>query len=173
METVTKRVLEFWKLIELKASRFGLDPCLLAGLVCQESGGDPDAARPEPIYKWLFGKTATHKARVLKLLPRWRTLAQDFYMQRISYGLCQVMGAVARELGLEGYLTKLCQPDVGLHYGAKVLAMKIAWAKRKGGWKGESDPARAGLLAYNGGGDKQYPAKVMAWAEKIKKEMKA
>ena len=81
-------------------------------------------------------------------------------MQRISYGLCQVMGAVAREHGLEGYLTRLCDPRVGLHYGARHLSWCL---KVTGG------DMRAALLKYNGGGNRDYPAKVFGWAEKFKK----
>lgn len=33
----------------------------------------------------------------------------------------QVMGAVARELGHEGAMHKLCEPEKGLTYGTKLL----------------------------------------------------
>ena len=161
MEAVIKRVLELFPLIERAAARHKLDPHILGGLVCQESGGDTWAARPEPLYRWLFGDQA-HERRRLKI-PLWRSLQQDHYMQRVSYGLCQVMGAVAREYGHSGYLTELCRPKTGLDYGAKHLKNKL---RQVGG-----DLNKA-LLLYNGGGDKQYPAKVMKWAGRIKEARK-
>lgn len=153
-ETVD-RVLEFMVWIKVSAKRFDLSPAVLAGLVAQESGGQTWAARPEPYYRWIFGRRAVNLPLLKRLLPRWRTLKQDFYMQRISFGLCQVMGAVARELGLKGYLTELLDPAVGLHCGAEYLDKCLK--RRKG-------DIRAALLLYNGGGDKKYPDKVMKWA---------
>lgn len=140
------KVRRYWRVIKLKARRFGLDPYILAGIVARESGGDPWAVRAEPTYKWLWGEKK-----------------QDFYMQCISYGLCQVMGATAREFGFKGYLTQLCEPHLGLQYGASYLT----WCLHK--TDGDIDKA---LLKYNGGGDKEYPTKVKAWAEKIKREVK-
>ena len=154
------QVRAYWPLITAEARLFGLPPGILAGLVAQESAGQTWATRPEPYYKWVFGRRARNLPLLKRLLPRWRTPKQDFYVQRISFGLCQVMGAVARELGLEGYLTQLCDPYLGLHYGAKYLAWCLRRAK--GNMKGA-------LLKYNGGGDKDYPAKVFGWAEKFKK----
>ena len=82
--------------------------------------------------------------------------------QRISYGLCQVMLAVAREYGFGGWPCELCRPETGLKYGAMHLAAKM---RQAGG-----DTTKA-LLLYNGGGDKAYPAKVLAWAELIETAM--
>lgn len=159
---VAAKVESFLPWIEAAAKRHGLPAAVLAGLVCQESAGNTWAARPEPLYKWIFGRRAAHLKRLLKLLPQWRTVKQDFYMQRISLGLCQVMGAVAREYGLTGNITKLCQPWTGLEYGAMHLAAKLRRA--------DGDLEKA-LLLYNGGGDKQYPAKVFAWAREMQGDL--
>ena len=126
METVIERVLGHFQVIERAAAEHGLDPFILAGLVCQESGGDTWAARPEPLYRWLFGDQAEERRRLK--IPIWRSLQQDYYMQRVSYGLCQVMGAVAREYGHPGDLTELCRPETGLDYGARHLAAKLRQA---------------------------------------------
>ncbi len=132
-----------WPLIAAAAREHGLAPAVLAGVVAQESRGEAWATRPEPLYRWLFGDDAV-EARRLRMPRLRRLVALDLYEQRISYGLCQVMGAVARELGWSGWLTELCRPEVGLAYGARHLANLV---KAAGGRPGPGAPA------HNGGGD--------------------
>lgn len=153
---VVASVHRFMDQIQKAAERYSIPTRVLAGLVAQESQGDTWAAKPEEKYRWTFGRLASHVPLLKKLLPRWRTQAQDFYMQRISFGLCQVMGAVARELGFKGYLTMLCNPEIGARMGAAKLADCL---KRSNG------DLRAALLRYNGGGDPAYPDKVLGWAK--------
>ena len=156
-ESVVEKVLGHGALIKAAAGRYGLYWPILAGLVAQESQGQAWASRPEPRYRWLFGDDA-HERRRLKLPRLRRVFGLDAYEQRISYGLCQVMLAVAREYGFGGWPCELCRPETGLKYGAMHLAAKM---RQAGG-----DTTKA-LLLYNGGGDKAYPAKVLAWAELI------
>lgn len=43
-----------------------------------------------------------------------------------SFGLCQVMGELARELGFTGpFLSQLCDPVIGVHYAALHLGNKL------------------------------------------------
>lgn len=153
---VVAAVLRFMDQIQKAAEKYSIPVHVLAGLAAQESQGNTWAARPEAHYRWTFGRLASHVPLLKKLLPRWRTMAQDAYMQRISYGLFQVMGAVARELGFKGYLTMLCNPEIGARMGAAKLADCL---KRSNG------DLRAALLRYNGGGDPAYPDKVFGWAK--------
>lgn len=83
-------------------------PWELVKAVCRaESSFDQYAMRYEPHYKWLVGaETITPTERV---------------GQMTSWGLMQVMGAVAREYGFAGYFPRLCEPGVGLHYGMRHL----------------------------------------------------
>lgn len=163
-----KNTLRYWDMIQAAADDHGLPDHeglsgahILAGLVCQESAGIPMAERPEPHYRWLFGDDAHERPRLR--LPWWGFWKRDLYLQRISRGLCQVMGAVAREYGFGGPLASLCWdpavgPALGLRYGARHLAQKL---------KGTNNMRRA-LLRYNGGGDPEYPDKVLNWAKEIK-----
>lgn len=169
MNRVVEATLQYWGMIKAAAADHGLPDRdgltgaeVLAGLVCQESGGDPMAERPEPQYRWVFGDDAHERPRLK--LPWWGFWKRDLYLQRISRGLCQVMGAVAREYGFGGPLASLCWdpavgPALGLKYGARHLSQQL---KRT---KGDM---RQALLRYNGGGDPQYPEKVLGWALKIK-----
>ncbi len=150
-QPVVDRVLAFWPEIVVAARAHELEPAVLAGLVCQESAGKPSARRYEPKYRWLYGDGQGEHPNI----PADVTLSDDLIIQKWSYGLCQIMGAVAREYGYAGYLKGLLDPAVNLEYGARHLANKIKQAHGS---------VSFGLLLYNGGGDKQYPDKVLAWA---------
>ena len=95
---------ELTTLIKSAASRRSL-PWELVYAICQvESSLNPSAVRHEPRYRWLVGDNET-------MSPTER---QD---QMTSWGLMQVMGAVARELGHTGPLSDLLDPPTGLFYG--------------------------------------------------------
>ena len=95
---------ELTTLIKAAASRRSL-PWELVYAICQvESSLNPSAVRHEPRYRWLVGDNET-------MSPIER---QD---QMTSWGLMQVMGAVARELGHTGPLSDLLDPPTGLFYG--------------------------------------------------------
>ena len=95
---------ELTTLIKAAAARRSL-PWELVYAICQvESSLNPSAIRHEPRYRWLVGDNET-------MSPTER---QD---QMTSWGLMQVMGAVARELGHTGPLSDLLDPPTGLFYG--------------------------------------------------------
>lgn len=149
---VVERVKCFWPDIVRAAASKGLPPALLAGLVCQESAGDPQARRFEGHYRWLFGDDIHEKIK----LPSDVDLADDLVLQHYSWGLCQIMGAVAREYGFAGYMKELSEkPDLNLDIGVRHLSNKIRQAR---------GDIRRGLLLYNGGGNRHYPDKVLAWS---------
>lgn len=93
---------------------YNLDPKLVASIVMVESSGEPCATRFEPHFKYLM--TPKQYAYRLKI-----TEETEETQQKMSFGLMQVMGSVARELGHEGHLVELCQPTIGLNYGCKLL----------------------------------------------------
>ena len=67
--------------------------------------------------------------------------------QMCSWGLMQVMGAVAREYGFKGYFPQLCDPVVGLRYGCLHVTKFRA---KYGQW---SDV----IAAYNAGSPRREP----------------
>ena len=93
-----------------KAAAHGLPPLLITALVEQESAGDPYAWNPEPRYRYLWDvkrnapfRTPTEAERASEIPPHdFPTLGgdrdQEWWGQQASWGLMQVMGAVAREL---------------------------------------------------------------------------
>jgi hypothetical protein len=124
--------------IAAAARRHNLEAALVYGVCRQESGLDPFAVRFEPHYRWLV--------RDRRLKPRTCSDATEVALQRMSWGLMQVMGAVIREQGLDGWLTEIVGDDppevaLQLEVGCRHLGKGI---RRFGS-------VEAGLAAYNAG----------------------
>ena len=103
--------MKYEKLINEKAKKHDVPSNIVKAICRVESDFFTDAIRYEDHYRWLFnpedfrGHTPTEKIA-----------------QKTSWGLMQVMGAVARELGFNGrFLSQLCKPEIGLEYGCKHL----------------------------------------------------
>lgn len=141
------------QLIETHPDRGDLPvACVLA--VCQvESGYNEWAFRYEPGFKYLVGDVAT-------MSPTEKT------QQMASWGLMQVMGAVAREAGLKGFCSQLCAPFVGLTYG--MLHLRKFYARHQD-WPDALASYNAGSPRRNSAGqylNQGYVDKVLkAWAE--------
>src|SRR5438876_10151492 len=127
------------------ASAQSLDPSLVCAVVEQESGWNPWAIRYEPLF---FSKY------VAPLYTNNKIAATEAYARGFSWGLMQVMGQVAREVGFDAlFLSAMCDPEQGLVIGCKVLRKTLdAMA---------GDTTR-GLLAWNGGGNPAYAAQALA-----------
>jgi soluble lytic murein transglycosylase-like protein len=127
------------------AAAQALDPGLVCAVVEQESAWNPWAIRYEPLF---FSKY------VASLYTNNRISASEAYARGFSWGLMQVMGQVAREAGFDAlFLSALCDPEQGLAVGCKVLRKKLDAVA--------GDATRA-LLAWNGGGNPNYAAQVLA-----------
>jgi hypothetical protein len=160
-------------IIEAHALANGLEPQLVKAQVLVESGGNTWAWNPEPAYRYLWDvklnrpfRQLTSGEAIAKTPPSdFLTLQgdrdQEFWAQQSSWGLLQVMGAVAREVGFNGpFLTELCKPEVGMHVGCLYLARLL---KRGGG------NIVAALAAYNGGweGNRQAPYRNDSYVRKV------
>ena len=120
------------------ATTHGIPPAIFLGLVEQESNFDTYAMRFEPAFFEHYEQSA---------------LDTEHVGRSISFGLTQVMGQVARELGFTGkFLSSLCDEATGLEYGARKLASCF---------KSVNGDVTKALLRYNGGGNLQYPAQVV------------
>ena len=101
-------------LILAYSSKYAVDSNLIQAIVIVESRGNTFCARYEPNYKWLYFPRENSSRLGI-------TYETEIQFQKCSLGPIQVMGAVAREHGFEGHLTKLCDPQVGLDYGVRHL----------------------------------------------------
>jgi len=127
------------------ANKHGIPVDLVSAIVQVESGGNTWAMRYEPHYRWLWDVEQNAPLRTLVSgmpAPRGVSRVTELHGQKTSFGLMQVMGAVARELGFKGpFLTELCDPVCGLEYGCKHLRN---YHKRFGTWE-------QAVVAYNAG----------------------
>lgn len=122
------------------AQAHGLDARLVLAVCEQESNWNPWAIRFEPRFL----------ARYVAPLGLTDT---ESYARSFSWGLMQLMGQVARELGYKGNLAALCDPTIGLEWGCKHLANKL---------KDVHGDVHMGLQRWNGGGNPNYADQVIA-----------
>lgn len=154
-----------------------LDPRVILALVQVESGGDPYAWNPEPRYRYFWDvkqhrpfRSVTTEEILSEFPPKdFPALAgdpdQEWWGQQASWGLMQVMGAVAREKGFVGsYLTQLCDSATNLRYGCRHLDTLFTWAK--------GDQTQA-LAAYNGGklGNATRPFRNQSYADRVLRQI--
>ena len=159
--------------VEGAAARHKLDAPLLLAQVLVESGGNPYAWNPEPRYRYFWDVKQHKPFRAVTPLEVASKVPpvdfpflrgdrdQEWWAQQASWGLLQVMGAVAREHGFsEPYLPALTIPDVGLQYGCLVLVSLLKWSG------GNTEQT---LAAYNGGraGNEHPPYRNAAYAAKV------
>jgi len=103
------------ELCEKYGLKYELNPLILEAMIMIESGQEKWATRYES--RWIWFLTPIKYARL-----RGVTTKTERIHQSTSWGLMQVMGTVARELGFKGNLPELCQPDIGVKYGAIKLS---------------------------------------------------
>lgn len=141
------------------ATARGLDPVLVCAVIEQESMWNNFAVRPESESGFMQRYGATYIEIVRKSASKnddkWIKFEDLFYC---SYGLMQTMYCVVIETFPEATakLTSpndLCNPDIGLEYGVRLLSNKIQQA---GG------DVTKGLLHWNGGGNPKYAEEVLA-----------
>jgi soluble lytic murein transglycosylase-like protein len=99
-------------LIKSVAVEVGVDPHLFLALCIVESALNPFAMRYEPAWRHLWH--SREMAEVLLI-----THETEVVLQSSSFGFCQIMGAVVREQGFRGMLTRLFDdPELCLKFGA-------------------------------------------------------
>ena len=140
------------KEIDAAAERYALDPLLVEAVVAQESSGNTDAFRFEPMF-W---------NRYLKMKSQYRHLNP----RRVSssYGLMQVMYCRVLEDKIadnDAWAPELLfVPENGLDVGCALLAELIQWASTRVAPAGITvTPVEIALASYNGGKGGNDPAK--------------
>lgn len=129
---------------DMLADDYRLDPRVIMAVVRVESAGNPLAVRYEPDYRYLVSPDVWAKRLGL-------STATETAMQRMSFGVMQVMGAVAREYGFDGNLLSLVKdPLQALRYGVHHLASMYDRFGPKSA-QGLRDFDEAAVAAYNAG----------------------
>src|SRR6267154_1467813 len=102
------------ELIIKAAETFRLDVNLIRAIIQVESNWNTWAVRYEPSYKYLyFPRELANQLRITEITMET--------LQKMSFGLMQVLGAVAMELGLTQNPAMLTDPAIGIFYGCKKL----------------------------------------------------
>lgn len=138
------RIADMQDLAKATAKKYNLSPSLVCAVVQQESAWNQYAIRYEPAF---FAKY------VAPMYTNNKIGATEAYCRGFSWGLMQVMGEVAREFEFEGSLALLTDPESNLEIGCKVLKHKLDHA---------NGDVEQGLLAWNGGANRDYPTQVLA-----------
>lgn len=100
--------------IQRAAGANGIDSKLIYAIVLQESMGNPWLTRYEPNWKYFYYPEFFSKTNHV-------TTETETIMQATSWGLMQIMGSSARELGFASEMTKLISPDTSLLFGCKKI----------------------------------------------------
>jgi soluble lytic murein transglycosylase-like protein len=160
------------------AARERIDPILVEAVVIIESGGNPYAWNPEPHYRYLVDVRTGQPFRELTVSERatevppadFPTLAgdrdQEWWGQQASWGLMQIMGALAREIGFRGlYLPELTRPHLNLQLGCQHLANLLRWSN--GDERRAVAAYNAGRGGWNGPAGQAYQQKVFAMRARV------
>jgi len=136
-----KPVSELMAIAKRTAESQGVDPALFMALCEHESDNWKWAAiRYEPGFYTRY---------VLPLNLKSQTEATA---RATSWGLGQIMGQVARELGFKGeFLSELLDPEIGCEFACKKLKLCIV----------KTTTVESALLRYNGGANPAYPDHVL------------
>ncbi len=123
---------------ELAAATHRLPAGLVKAIIQVESGGNTYAMRYEAAFLYRYVPSTPQRFGCASLETERQARAT-------SWGLMQIMGQVARELGCkEPFLSTLCDAETGLRYGCLLLARLRDLYLRGYGWDGV-------ISAYNQG----------------------
>lgn len=127
-------------LVEPIAHARGVEPNLALAIICQESHGEQFKNRYEPTWKYLyFPRECASRLGI--------SYATEVVLQSMSWGLMQVMGSVARELGHLGDLGQIFDPTTNVILGCEKLQKLMQTYPLEADW----------IAAYNAGSPRKTP----------------
>lgn len=106
-------------IVTTAAERFEINRFIIQALIIVESSGNPKAARHERQFTYLCDPAAYAKALGI-------TEETERIFQKTSWGLMQVMGGTARDMGFSGALTDLLDPTVGIEWGCRYFLSRCS-----------------------------------------------
>ena len=116
-------------------------PELVLGIIEAESGGDPHATKINSTYPYTMMQAKR---------PAGCSVDMERMCQKTAWGLMQVIGATARELGFDGWLSELVSPETNIRLGIEFLRRKMSQYFERDGIEGVA-------AAYNGGAPRRRP----------------
>jgi len=148
---IAKAVRPYVDEVKKSAQKYGVPPYVVGGLIYTESSGNPWAIRVERGFwrRYFDGVKANVLRTKSKYDDKWIKYPD---LASCSYGLCQIMLPVAWENGFVArFPTELLDPEKNIDLACKILSRHLA----------RTGSIRRALLRYNGGGDPDYPRRVM------------
>ena len=136
------------RLLQQQFEGYTLEDIAKAVSMVESSGGTNSVPRYEPGFQ----------RRYLQGKPQWEQLAKQHGWQAVSssYGKFQIMYPTAVELGFKGTPQQLADPVINRQLFEKKFTRDF---QKTGSLQGA-------LLRYNGGGNPQYPSKVIKYLPK-------
>ena|SRR3990167_899059 len=129
-----------WIVILNVASKYHLEPALVAAIIVKESSGNGCPPRYEPNWKYFLRiPYFANKAGT--------TVETERQGQMHSWGHMQIMGGTSRQLGFEGSFPELCLPENGIEYGCKYLRSRMD----------NTETTEQAVSAYNAGSVRYAP----------------
>lgn len=125
--------------IFIAAESYQLPLVIVNGIVMVESGGNPFAMRFEQAFYDHY-----IKGKPLSFIPAGCSRDTEAICRATSFGLMQIMGETARNVGFRGWPGELLSPLVGLEWGCRYLRRLADRYLAEGGWP-------MVCRAYNGG----------------------
>lgn len=150
----------FEKEILESSLKYNIPTVWIKAIIAQESNWDPLAIRFEPSYSYLYNKFEIAKNCGV-------TVDTEVVCQKMSWGLGQIMGGLARSRGLEGPMGQLFNPETNIDFMGRFLK----------DLKGHADNTDDIFAMYNGGPrDKfknggKYPNQ--SYVDSVKKHMQS
>lgn len=141
------------------ADKYEVKAQLICAVIMQESRGRAWSYRYEPTVKWSY-YPLNYKDKL------GISLDTEIMAQKTSWGLMQIMGFKAREMGYDNHLPQLLLPSVGIEWGCKVIS---SLQKKYSG-----DDV---IAAYNGGsprkdGQGKYISELLTYVEGVNSWLK-
>lgn len=97
------------------AMKFDIPSDWISAIIEQESNWNTYAVRYEPTYPYIFHASEFAHRLVL-------SIETETQCQKMSWGLGQLMGALARELGHQGPMGQLFDPETNIGFLARRLS---------------------------------------------------
>lgn len=97
------------EIIQTTAKKFLLDPLWIKAIIQQESQGNVCALRFEPLFPYLFQPKIFAQHSLISQVTEEMT-------QKMSWGLGQIMGSLARQQGHSGFMGELFQPELNIKH---------------------------------------------------------
>lgn len=108
---------QYTSIIDQECKALNIDADLFTAIVNTESAWRPSAIRYEENFSYLWHPQDHADAEKI-------TLETETVLQRMSYGLCQLMGANARWLGYDLPLMTLLAPATNIKMGVRFFAQR-------------------------------------------------